>query len=41
VLIADIAKVAPGVIRSLALRDFNACVTFLEGFSKDEEPAGA
>jgi hypothetical protein len=29
------------VIRALALRDFNACVGFLEGFSKDEEPAGA
>jgi hypothetical protein len=41
VLIADIAKVAPGVIRALALRDFNDCVTFLEGFTKDEEPAGA
>jgi hypothetical protein len=37
VLIAAIAKVPPGAVRNMCLRDFNKCVQFLEGFTKGEE----
>lgn len=37
VLIAMIAKLAPAQVRAMGLRDFNKCVTFLEGFTRAEE----
>jgi hypothetical protein len=37
VLIAAIAKIPPGAVRRMGLRDFNKCVQFLEGFTKGEE----
>ena len=37
VLIAAIAKISAGQVRAMGLRDFNACVSFLEGFTKAEE----
>jgi hypothetical protein len=39
-LIAMIAKIPPAAVRAMGLRDFNTAVGFLEGFTKDEEPAG-
>jgi hypothetical protein len=40
VLIAAISKIPAAAVRAMALRDFNTCVAFLEGFTKGEESEG-
>jgi hypothetical protein len=36
VLIALIAKIPPAAVRAMSLRDFNAAVAYLSGFTKGE-----